>query len=958
MAVRLDIEVKHSGSGAGAGGFSAADAQGIQRALDQSNRLLVTMGRGAGDFGKGLRAAVDGLGKGLEAQTAAADRTAARLGLAFQRSLEQAGKQGGEKLGVEAGKAAERGFRANFRPLGAGLTAGGVTAVQAFGRYGQEAASAFGVAFSGGILNGNLLRGAAGLGAATLRLGGEIGRGLTQAVVGAFQLVPAVGGALAGVSKVIGAAFSVAGSLGGVLVNAAGEIAGAFGDALGTALKVTVGAAAVAGFASLRLALKAEALEPAFEKVAKATGDSVPSALAKLRTATQGTISDLDLMRSANEAVALRAAENVDQFGKLADVAIRLGRNVGRGPKDAINDLVVGLGRASPRILDNIGLQVQLEDAYGKGAAALGKNADALTDTEKRTALLNAVLDQAREKLSGQADTAGVVAVSLARAGASAENLGTSIGRIMLPAVEKLAGPLADVVDSLTRFVAREAGAGEGLAKGLSGAEAVAKNLVDFLDRANFEDFRKLAIDAFDTFSIYAKAAFGGAWDYFSLRAQQGFEELHALALELAPEIGTLFGSFFGRAAGKDLRDGNIGEGLQGPRARSAALGQRAQGVSFAPTGADAARLSSLSSGRASGIADVLSRPAAGAASRPSSRPTVASNDQIAPSRPLQSDALPDSGPFIQPQRSPLSALSAAAGPEVSGALGPILSQIAASITAAADPAKELAAAVGVFRAADIRGEVDRLGSALTEGLERSVDNFEDNIRDVERQEDAIGRKLADAYAAGAKLGEELRAGMDAISDAFARDRSAILNRRDQQISAAGARTTQRAGELLGDAGGIGPDASAIPPKLRRAAAKARKQANRERRESLRSLSDGQSVDDLAANGAAGLQAVFQEQAAKETGQAGAIEQAYSEAAAALRDLSNDRLAAEQELKAAIEADAEEQRALIEKSIEILRGLAESKERDKATLEKMKADLEEVQRKLQAVDNLAARAAR
>jgi hypothetical protein len=347
-----------------------------------------------------------------------------------------------------------------------------------------------------------------------------------------------------------------------------------------------------------------------------------------------------------------------------------------------------------------------------------------------------------------------------------------------------------------------------------------------------------------------------------------------------------------------------------------------------------------------------------GAASRPSSRPAVARQDQQGPRRPLQSDALPDSGPFIAPQRSPLSALSAAAGPDVSGALGPILSQIAASITAAADPAKELAAAVGVFRAADIRGEVDRLGSALTEGLERSVDNFEDNIRDVERQEDAIGRKLADAYAAGAKLGEELRAGMDAISDAFARDRSAILNRRDQQIGAAGARTTQRAGELLGDAGGIGPDASAIPPKLRRAAAKARKQANRERRESLRTLSDGQSVDELAANGAAGLQAVFQEQAAKETGQAGAIEQAYSEAAAALRDLSNDRLAAEQELKAAIEADAAEQRALIEKSIELLRGLAESKERDKATLEKMKAELDEIQRKLKAVDNLAARAAR
>ena len=947
MAVRLDIEVKHSGSGPGAGGFSAADAQGLQRALDQSNRLLVTMGRGAGDFGKSLRAAVDGLGKGLEAQTSAADRTAARLGLAFQRSLEQAGKQGGEKLGVEAGKAAERGFRANFRPLGAGLTSGSVTAVQAFGRFGQEAASAFGVAFSGGILNGNLLRGAAGLGAATLRLGGEIGRGLTQAVGGAFQLVPALGGALAGVSKVIGAAFSVAGSLGGVLLNAAGEIAGAFGDALGTALKVTVGAAAVAGFASLRLALKAEALEPAFEKIAKASGDSVPSALAKLRSATQGTISDLDLMRAANEAVALKAADNVDQFGKLADVAIRLGRNVGRGAADSINDLVVGLGRASPRILDNIGLQVQLETVYAAGAAALGKQVDALTDAEKRTALLNGVLDQAREKLSGQADTAGVVAVALARAGASAENLGTSIGRIMLPAVEKLAGPLADVVDSLTRFVAREAGAGEGLAKGLSGAEAVAKNIVDFLDRAS-------AKDVFELSRAGAKAVFDYAEARASTLAQRIAVEVRtALATAIANTIQSSGLLSFAEFLQTPLTQENPSKnGAANAEAIRSAELNRLRNVNAV---ADA-EFSASFSGIRQTAAGIAARPAP--ASRPASQPAVARNDQIAPRAPLQSYALPDAGAFIQPQRSPIAALSAAAGPDVSNALGPILSQIAASITSAADPAKELAAAVGVFRASDIRGEVDRLGSALTEGLERSVDNFEDNIRDVERQEDAIGRKLADAYAAGAKLGEELRAGMDAISDAFARDRSAILNRRDQQIAAAGARTQQRAGELLGDAGGIGPDASAIPPKLRRAAAKARKQANRERRESLRTLSDGQSVDELAANGAAGLQEVFREQAAKETGQAAAIEQAYTEAAAALRDLSNDRLAAEQELKAAIEADAEAQRALVEKSIEILRELAASKERDKATLDKLKAELDEIQRKLKAVDNLAARAAR
>lgn len=88
------------------------------------------------------------------------------------------------------------------------------------------------------------------------------------------------------------------------------------------------------------------------------TGDG-EGAIQKLRKASRGLISDYDLMRQANLALQLGAVRNADQMAELVSVSQDLGRALGIDSVKALNDLTIGVGRNSKRILDNLGIIVK-----------------------------------------------------------------------------------------------------------------------------------------------------------------------------------------------------------------------------------------------------------------------------------------------------------------------------------------------------------------------------------------------------------------------------------------------------------------------------------------------------------------------------------------------------------------------------------------------------------------------
>src|SRR5690606_6568022 len=66
------------------------------------------------------------------------------------------------------------------------------------------------------------------------------------------------------------------------------------------------------------------------------------------------------------------------------------------------DQIVRGIGRLSPKILDNLGIIVDADVTYAEYAKSIGKAANELTEVEKRQALVNAVI----------ADTAPLLAES------------------------------------------------------------------------------------------------------------------------------------------------------------------------------------------------------------------------------------------------------------------------------------------------------------------------------------------------------------------------------------------------------------------------------------------------------------------------------------------------------------------------------------------------------------------
>ena len=126
------------------------------------------------------------------------------------------------------------------------------------------------------------------------------------------------------------------------------------------------------------------------------------------RAAVRGTISDYELMSAtqtllagASKELATDLAQATPELLEIAKAANKL--NPALGDTTFLYDsLATGIKRASPLILDNLGLTISIGDANTRYAESLGKTVDELTEEEKKLALLNATLE-AGDQLIAQA---------------------------------------------------------------------------------------------------------------------------------------------------------------------------------------------------------------------------------------------------------------------------------------------------------------------------------------------------------------------------------------------------------------------------------------------------------------------------------------------------------------------------------------------------------------------------
>ena len=250
-----------------------------------------------------------------------------------------------------------------------------------------------------------------------------------------------VKGQLAGLD---GAAKTAMGGFGGL----AGMVAGGF--AVSQIIGITKELVAIGA--------QAERTEASFHRVAQSYGADADKMLAAMKRAAGGQISNDELMMAANKAMMLGVTADADQMAGLLQAAMERGQAMGRTAADAFNDIVIGIGRMSPLILDNLGIMTGGEAAFAAYAASIGKTAEQLTDFERRQMLINKVLaDAGPVVLDSQAK---IASLGVAWANLRAETGKDLVAHITMLGIPETLNSMAEIMAARRRVTEAFAEAG------------------------------------------------------------------------------------------------------------------------------------------------------------------------------------------------------------------------------------------------------------------------------------------------------------------------------------------------------------------------------------------------------------------------------------------------------------------------------------------------------------------
>ena len=194
---------------------------------------------------------------------------------------------------------------------------------------------------------------------------------------------------------------------------------------------------------------KLQGVERAFDAMGSKIGFTENS-FKKLQQATDGTVSKLDLMTQANNAMMLGVVKSDDEMAKLFDTAQRLGQAIGVDTTSALESLTTGMGRQSKLMLDNLGIMVNTEDAYEKYAKSIGKSKDQLSDQERKIAFNNEVLAVAGKMVDDLGEEQLTTADKMSRLGATFEDMGTKIGAASEGFISKALDGFQGLADGIT----------------------------------------------------------------------------------------------------------------------------------------------------------------------------------------------------------------------------------------------------------------------------------------------------------------------------------------------------------------------------------------------------------------------------------------------------------------------------------------------------------------------------
>lgn len=247
----------------------------------------------------------------------------------------------------------------------------------------------------------------------------------------------------------------------------------------GAAVGLTaVGASmAAVGAGAFKLAQDAAPLlgvRQAFYGVAEAADFSAGEMLAALKESSAGMITNRDLMTSFNKAAQLVSVDFAqklpDAMGMLGKVAEATGQDVGY----MLDSLVTGVGRLSPMILDNLGIQVDMTAAMEDYAEVNGLVVSEMSKQEQQAALMNQVLQKLGDNTAAMPDLADSATAKFANFGVAMQDLKDTIGLSLLPVVTPFMEKLSELA---SRYIPKVI---EAIQPFLHNISLIVENLLNF----------------------------------------------------------------------------------------------------------------------------------------------------------------------------------------------------------------------------------------------------------------------------------------------------------------------------------------------------------------------------------------------------------------------------------------------------------------------------------------------
>ncbi|PKL44315.1 MAG: hypothetical protein CVV41_06670 [Candidatus Riflebacteria bacterium HGW-Riflebacteria-1] len=135
---------------------------------------------------------------------------------------------------------------------------------------------------------------------------------------------------------------------------------------------------------------KLQEAKSSFDDYTRSIGKNSDEILAKLKKASGGTIDDMGLITTASKAMSLGVTTDSDKMANLLEIARNKARLFGIGTNQAFEDIVTGLGRNSPLILDNLGIKIP---------AGFDEMTKGMSDADKTAKLLELTLVEGNKQL-------------------------------------------------------------------------------------------------------------------------------------------------------------------------------------------------------------------------------------------------------------------------------------------------------------------------------------------------------------------------------------------------------------------------------------------------------------------------------------------------------------------------------------------------------------------------------